>query len=97
MTDDKRRLGKVADYVGSNDFEYYDLATRILQCLEDLKTSLAAYDTSIVNMKRQHNRLLASIASRSRFDLGRDGVISVPQSEISNLADASFSISKMLL
>ena len=70
--------------------EYYDLFTRILQRLKDLETSLAAYDISIVNMKRQHNRLLAIMASESRFDLGRNGVISVPQSEVSNLANASF-------
>ena len=69
--------------------QYYDLSTHILQCLKDLKTSLAAYDTSIVNMKRQHNRLLATMASESLFDLGRNGVISVPQSEVSNLANVS--------
>lgn len=70
--------------------EYYDLSTRILQRTEDTTTSLAAYDTSIVNMKRQHNRLLAIMASGSRFDLARNGFISIPQSEINNLANASF-------
>ena len=70
--------------------EYYDLSTRILQRLKDLGTSLAAYDTSIVHMKRQHNRLLAIMASESLFDLGRNGVISVPNFEVSNLANASF-------
>ena len=70
--------------------EYHDLSVRILQRLTDLKTSLAAYDTSIVDMKRQHNRLLVVMASGSRFDLGRNGVISVPRLEIGNLANASF-------
>lgn len=70
--------------------EYYDLSTRILLRLKDLRRSLAAYDTSIVNMKRQHNRVLAIMAIESRFDLGRRGVISVPQSEVSNLVNASF-------
>ena len=70
--------------------EYYDLSTRIHQRVEDTTTSLAAYDTSIVNMKRQHKRLLAIMTSGSRFDLARNGVISIPQSEIKNLASASF-------
>ena len=55
-----------------------------------MKTSLAAYDTSIVNLKRQQNRLLAIMVSGSHFDLERNGVISVLQFEVSNLANASF-------
>ena len=70
--------------------EYYNLFIRIFQRLKDTTTSLAAYDTNIVNMKRQHNRLLAIMTSGSHFDLKRNGVVSVPQSEVSNLANASF-------
>ena len=71
-----------ASYFNSTDGikrlnEYYDGFTPVLQRLKDMRTSLAAYDTSIVNMKRQHNRLLVIMASESRFDLGRNGVISV--------------------
>ena len=55
-----------------------------------MRTSLVAYDTSVVNMKRQHNRLLEIMPSESRFDLGRNGIISVSQSENSNSANASF-------
>ena len=70
--------------------EYYDISSRILQRLKDLQMSLAAFDTSIVHMKRQHNRLLTIMARLSGFDLGRKGVISVPHSVISSLANASF-------
>ena len=41
-------------------------------------------------MKRQHSRLHVIMASESGFDLALNGVISIPRSELSNLANASF-------
>ena len=70
--------------------EYYDLSIRILNCLNDSRSNLAAYDMSVVNIRRQNNRLLSVIASTPHFDFGRSGVISIPQVEISNLVNASF-------
>ena len=70
--------------------EYHDISIHILQRLKDFEMSLAAYDISIANMKRQHNRLSAVMASKHSLDLGRNGVIQVPWSEVSNFTNASF-------
>lgn len=71
--------------------EYYDVSTCILQRLKDLKTSVAAYDTSVANMERYHTRLLAFMPSASGFDLGQNGIILISsQSEISNLIKTFF-------
>ena len=52
--------------------KYYDPSTQILQRLKDLKTTLAVYNTSLVNMEWQHNHLLAIMASAPGFALGRN-------------------------